>query len=252
MVKNAIHWQTNPQTQTHAWTNAKIWQWERCFEIFQVCPCLYLLCGLTSPLQICLHLLHLSTGGPSLSVIHLRLPLTCVRYKRDTDRSRLCSAGGRVVYPVGVFAYSTKMTSTAGRMAHQQQREQCIGTKQYAVKFSKQDYEALHQQCLKSGCLFEDNCFPAGQKSLGYNELGPYSPKTRGVVWKRPKVRRHLAIQANMTEYFSSFQLLCMYISYLFYIYLNHIWGKYRTLWGKKKDVKMQVKFGVSNKADYF
>uniref|UniRef100_A0A3Q3VYE6 Uncharacterized protein n=1 Tax=Mola mola TaxID=94237 RepID=A0A3Q3VYE6_MOLML len=79
------------------------------------------------------------------------------------------------------------MTSTAGRMAHQQEREQRFGTKQYAVKFSKQDYEALRQQCLKSGCLFEDNCFPAEHKSLGYNELGPYSPKTRGVVWKRPK-----------------------------------------------------------------
>lgn len=101
-------------------------------------------------------------------------------------------------------------------MAHQQEREQRFGTKQYAVKFSKQDYEALRQQCLKSGCLFEDNCFPAEHKSLGYNELGPYSPKTRGVVWKRPKVRCHLAIHANITEYFSSFQLRCMYIFNVF------------------------------------
>ncbi|XP_041803801.1 calpain-2 catalytic subunit-like isoform X1 [Chelmon rostratus] len=78
------------------------------------------------------------------------------------------------------------MTSTAGRLARQQERAQGIGTNQHAVKFSKQDYESLRQECLKSGRLFEDNCFPAERKSLGYNELGPYSPKTRDVVWKRP------------------------------------------------------------------
>ncbi|KAM9344836.1 calpain-2 catalytic subunit-like [Symphorus nematophorus] len=78
------------------------------------------------------------------------------------------------------------MTSTADRLAHQQKREQGIGTKQHAVKFAKQDYEALLQQCQRSGRLFEDNCFPAVGKSLGYKDLGPYSPKTRGVVWKRP------------------------------------------------------------------
>ncbi|XP_019947111.2 calpain-2 catalytic subunit-like [Paralichthys olivaceus] len=79
------------------------------------------------------------------------------------------------------------MTSTADRLAHQKEREQGIGTNQRAVKFSQQDYQSLRQQCLKSGRLFEDNRFPAERKSLGYNDLGPYSSKTRGVVWKRPK-----------------------------------------------------------------
>ncbi|XP_074531601.1 calpain-1 catalytic subunit-like isoform X2 [Halichoeres trimaculatus] len=79
------------------------------------------------------------------------------------------------------------MTSTAGRLAHQQRRQQGIGTKQHAVKFSQQDYESLKQQSLKTGTLFEDPCFPAERKSLGYKELGPYSPKTKEVVWKRPK-----------------------------------------------------------------
>lgn len=83
------------------------------------------------------------------------------------------------------------MTSTAGRLAHQEERKQGIGTNKQAVKFSQQDYKTLRQQCLESGRLFEDDCFPAEPKSLGYNDLGPYSPKTRGVVWKRPKVRRH-------------------------------------------------------------
>ncbi|XP_077437557.1 calpain-1 catalytic subunit-like [Vanacampus margaritifer] len=78
------------------------------------------------------------------------------------------------------------MTSTAGRLAHQQERKRGVGTKQHAVKFHQQDYETLRQQCVERGRLFEDDCFPAGCKSLGYNDLGPYSSKTRGVVWKRP------------------------------------------------------------------
>ncbi|XP_077352240.1 calpain-2 catalytic subunit-like [Festucalex cinctus] len=78
------------------------------------------------------------------------------------------------------------MTSTAGRLAHQQERKRGVGTKQHAVKFHQQDYETLRQQCVKRGRLFEDDCFPARCKSLGYNELGPFSSKTRGVVWKRP------------------------------------------------------------------
>ena len=83
------------------------------------------------------------------------------------------------------------MTSTADRLARQQQREQGIGTNQKAVKFSNQDYETLHQQCVERGCLFEDDQFPAEPKSLGYKDLGPYSSRTRGVVWKRPTVRSH-------------------------------------------------------------
>uniref|UniRef100_A0AAQ4RPI3 Calpain 8 n=1 Tax=Gasterosteus aculeatus aculeatus TaxID=481459 RepID=A0AAQ4RPI3_GASAC len=78
------------------------------------------------------------------------------------------------------------MTSTAERLARQKERAEGIGTNQQAVKFSQQDYETLRQECLKRGRLFEDDCFPAEPKSLGFNELGPYSSKTRGVVWKRP------------------------------------------------------------------
>ncbi|XP_026210085.1 calpain-2 catalytic subunit-like [Anabas testudineus] len=78
------------------------------------------------------------------------------------------------------------MTSTADRVARQQDRDQGIGTNQNAVKFCQQDYDALRQQCLKRGRLFEDDCFPAENKSLGYNELGACSSKTKGVLWKRP------------------------------------------------------------------
>uniref|UniRef100_A0A8D0CWP8 Calpain 2 n=1 Tax=Sander lucioperca TaxID=283035 RepID=A0A8D0CWP8_SANLU len=79
------------------------------------------------------------------------------------------------------------MTSTADRLARQQDREQGIGTNKKAVKFSQQDYETLREQCLKSGRLFEDNFFPAEPTSLGYKKLGPGSEETKGVVWKRPK-----------------------------------------------------------------
>ncbi|XP_055358298.1 calpain-2 catalytic subunit-like isoform X1 [Betta splendens] len=78
------------------------------------------------------------------------------------------------------------MTSRADRVARQQDLDQGIGTNQNATKYSQQDFDALQQQCVKSKRLFEDDCFPAEAKSLGYNELGPYSSKTRGVVWKRP------------------------------------------------------------------
>ncbi|XP_037534221.1 calpain-2 catalytic subunit [Nematolebias whitei] len=78
------------------------------------------------------------------------------------------------------------MTSIAGRVARQQDRAEGIGTKETAVKFAGQDYETLLEQRLSSGRLFEDDCFPAESKSLGYNELGPYSSKTKGIVWKRP------------------------------------------------------------------
>uniref|UniRef100_A0A3B3H6P0 Calpain catalytic domain-containing protein n=1 Tax=Oryzias latipes TaxID=8090 RepID=A0A3B3H6P0_ORYLA len=78
------------------------------------------------------------------------------------------------------------MTSFAKRVAHQQNRAEGVGTIENAVKFCQQDFETLRQECLSSGRLFEDGCFPAQSKSLGYKELGPYSSKTKGIVWKRP------------------------------------------------------------------
>ena len=68
-------------------------------------------------------------------------------------------------------------------------RAEGMGSKEQALLFSKQDYEALKQQCVESGCLFEDPCFPAEPQSLGFKELAPYSSKTRDVGWMRPSVR---------------------------------------------------------------
>uniref|UniRef100_A0A8C5CM10 Calpain 11 n=1 Tax=Gadus morhua TaxID=8049 RepID=A0A8C5CM10_GADMO len=61
-----------------------------------------------------------------------------------------------------------------------------MGSKEQAVSFSNQDYEALKQECLEGGFLFEDPCFPAEPPSLGFKELAPYSAKTRDVEWLRP------------------------------------------------------------------
>ncbi|KAG7230007.1 hypothetical protein INR49_009727 [Caranx melampygus] len=65
-------------------------------------------------------------------------------------------------------------------------RAEGMGSRDQAVHFSNQDYEALKQECVESGCLFEDPCFPAEPPSLGFKELAPYSSKTRDVVWMRP------------------------------------------------------------------
>uniref|UniRef100_A0A8B9KY99 Calpain-2 catalytic subunit-like n=1 Tax=Astyanax mexicanus TaxID=7994 RepID=A0A8B9KY99_ASTMX len=50
----------------------------------------------------------------------------------------------------------------------------------------KSDYLSLRRECLQRKTLFCDPTFPADSSSLGYNQLGRYSSKTAGVVWKRP------------------------------------------------------------------
>uniref|UniRef100_A0A3P9BQ40 Calpain 1, (mu/I) large subunit a n=1 Tax=Maylandia zebra TaxID=106582 RepID=A0A3P9BQ40_9CICH len=65
-------------------------------------------------------------------------------------------------------------------------RAEGMGSKDQAVHFAGQDYEALKQECLESGCLFEDPYFPAEPPSLGFKELAPYSSKTKDVEWMRP------------------------------------------------------------------
>ena len=52
-----------------------------------------------------------------------------------------------------------------------------------ARAFEGQQHAALKRQCLQSGLLFEDPCFPAVDDSLFYqgNRIGR-------VVWKRPRV----------------------------------------------------------------
>lgn len=85
------------------------------------------------------------------------------------------------MYPVGGISASIY----ANRL-----RAEGMGSKDQAVPFCNQDYEALKQQCVESGCLFEDPYFAAEPLALGFKELAPHSSKTRGVEWQRPTVRK--------------------------------------------------------------
>lgn len=51
----------------------------------------------------------------------------------------------------------------------------------------KQDYEALKNRCLRNGCLFEDNAFPAVLSSIGRGPLLRKLPPR--LQWRRPPVR---------------------------------------------------------------
>uniref|UniRef100_A0A3B5AN65 Calpain-2 catalytic subunit n=1 Tax=Stegastes partitus TaxID=144197 RepID=A0A3B5AN65_9TELE len=78
------------------------------------------------------------------------------------------------------------MSGIAATLQHRREKNQGVGSNSQAVRYLNQDYEALRQRCFESGCLFQDDTFPATASSLGFNELGPGSYKTRGVSWQRP------------------------------------------------------------------
>ncbi|KAJ1074396.1 hypothetical protein K5549_001091 [Capra hircus] len=78
------------------------------------------------------------------------------------------------------------MAAPAARVARQRAAAEGLGSSQKAVRYLGQDFETLRQQCLDSGLLFKDPEFPACPSALGYKDLGPCSPQTQGVVWKRP------------------------------------------------------------------
>ncbi|XP_067085469.1 calpain-1 catalytic subunit isoform X2 [Osmerus mordax] len=77
-------------------------------------------------------------------------------------------------------------SGVAARLRTQWDRSEGLGQNDKALRFLGQDFESLRAQCLKSGCLFEDEAFPPQLSSLGFKELGPRSSKTQGVRWMRP------------------------------------------------------------------
>nr|XP_055073655.1 calpain-2 catalytic subunit-like [Misgurnus anguillicaudatus] len=79
------------------------------------------------------------------------------------------------------------MSNIAQFLAKRQDREDGIGTNKNAIPFNQQDYHSLKRECLEKKTLFCDPTFPAASESLGYNDLGPNSPKAQGVEWKRPQ-----------------------------------------------------------------
>ncbi|XP_023809308.1 calpain-2 catalytic subunit-like [Oryzias latipes] len=79
------------------------------------------------------------------------------------------------------------MSGVASTLAKKRALAAGFGTNANAVPYLNQNFEALRAQSLSSGQLFCDPAFPAAPESLGFNELGRSSAKTRGVTWKRPK-----------------------------------------------------------------
>ncbi|ETE62280.1 Calpain-8, partial [Ophiophagus hannah] len=79
------------------------------------------------------------------------------------------------------------MSAVAFKLAREKAILDGLGSSGNIVKYLNQDFEALKKQCLLSGTLFKDEKFPACPSSLGYKELGPYSSKTQGIIWKRPQ-----------------------------------------------------------------
>ncbi|KAM3865328.1 calpain-2 catalytic subunit-like [Diretmus argenteus] len=78
---------------------------------------------------------------------------------------------------------SNVANSLIGRNA---KKEDAAGSVTNPIPFNRQDFNALKSKCLQTGTLFYDLTFPTNWNALGYDELGPNSPKTAGVVWKRP------------------------------------------------------------------
>lgn len=82
------------------------------------------------------------------------------------------------------------MAAQAAGVSRQRAAAQGLGSNQKALKYLGQDFKTLRQQCLDSGVLFKDPEFPACPSALGYKDLGPGSPQTQGIIWKRPTVRK--------------------------------------------------------------
>ncbi|KAM4603914.1 LOW QUALITY PROTEIN: calpain-1 catalytic subunit-like [Polymixia lowei] len=72
------------------------------------------------------------------------------------------------------------------RIQRDRQHAEGMGSNDKALRYLNQDYQALRQDCLEAGSLFEDPAFPAEPASLGFKELAPHSAKTRDVEWMRP------------------------------------------------------------------
>ncbi|TSL04318.1 Calpain-1 catalytic subunit [Bagarius yarrelli] len=77
-------------------------------------------------------------------------------------------------------------SGVAARLRSDWDRNEGLGQNDNALKFLGQDFESLRACCLQSGCLYEDETFPAHPSSLGFKELAPGSAKTKGMCWMRP------------------------------------------------------------------
>uniref|UniRef100_A0A8C5SCH0 Calpain catalytic domain-containing protein n=1 Tax=Laticauda laticaudata TaxID=8630 RepID=A0A8C5SCH0_LATLA len=105
--------------------------------------------------------------------LYLSLPES--RHNKGTERQ------------ISIIVCRTSRDRTVFKLAREKAIIDGLGSSGNIVKYLNQDFEALKKQCLLSGTLFKDEKFPACLSSLGYKELGLYSSKTQGIIWKRPQ-----------------------------------------------------------------
>ena len=94
--------------------------------------------------------------------------------------------------------YSLIMAGVASTLAKKRALAAGFGTNANALKYLNQDFHSLRAQSQSRGALFCDPTFAAAPESLGFKELGRNSPKTRGVIWKRPTVCYLLTNEADI------------------------------------------------------
>uniref|UniRef100_M3XXY5 Calpain-2 catalytic subunit n=3 Tax=Mustela putorius furo TaxID=9669 RepID=M3XXY5_MUSPF len=110
-------------------------------------------------------------------------PLTAVQPQRDPTRPRPCRYPSLLAAPL---PRPRAMAGIAAKLVKDRETAEGLGSHEKSIKYLNQDYEALRDECLEAGTLFQDPSFPAIPSSLGFKELGPYSSKTQGIEWKRP------------------------------------------------------------------
>ncbi|XP_036420969.1 calpain-1 catalytic subunit-like [Colossoma macropomum] len=102
------------------------------------------------------------------------------------ERKCLNTTGKKGCTATPVQPEREQCSGVVSTLAKNQAQTAGLGNSTNTVKYRNQDFEALRSKCLSRGEQFCDPIFPAAPESLGYKELGPNSPKTRGVQWKRP------------------------------------------------------------------
>ncbi|KAG7232681.1 hypothetical protein INR49_008235 [Caranx melampygus] len=94
---------------------------------------------------------------------------------------------------------TVRMASTVAELARRKARRRTVPVVRPCHPLQPADFEQLRRECLQNGSLFCDPTFPATWDSLGYNQLGRYSPKTIGVEWKRPTETPLIVVHKELT-----------------------------------------------------
>ncbi|XP_073342014.1 calpain-1 catalytic subunit-like isoform X2 [Pagrus major] len=120
------------------------------------------------------------------SIQHCCTQYTVLHTVPSTDSIPTETRGATRSFPRAHWTEIRMIGGVSGQIQKERQKAGGLGSVQQAVRYQNQDFQALKEECLQNGSLFEDHMFPAEPTSLGFKELGPFTAKTRGVEWKRP------------------------------------------------------------------